>query len=69
MTHKKVHENFIRIFPGVAGRTFQWFQNGKDSIRLRIAFQDDMIFSYTNPKDWRLESVETWLDSNRGVAK
>lgn len=69
MTHKKVHENFVRIFPGVAGRTFQWFQNGKDSIRLRIAFQDDMIFSYTNPKDWRLESVETWLDSNRGVAK
>lgn len=69
MTHKMVHENFKRIFPGLAGQTFQWFQNGKDSIRLRAAFQDDMIFTYTKSKDWRLESVGNWLASNRGVTK
>lgn len=61
MSHKDIYANYIRMFSSLEGKTFQWFQNGKSSIRLRIAFEDDMIFTYKSPKDWTLETVDNWM--------
>lgn len=61
MSHKKVYENFKRLFGNIEPTVFQWFQNGKNSIRLRVAFKEDMIFTYDGPDNWRLESIDRWM--------
>ena len=40
-----------------------WFPNGKGSIRVRTKSYGDLIFTYTAKKKWKLESVDSWLDS------
>lgn len=64
MTHKDVWKAFRDIFPAFAIESSEWFPNGKDSIRVRvgnISVHQDYIFKFSSNKDWRFETVDSFL--------
>lgn len=67
MSHNEVYKWFERFFPSYAGDSVEmWFPNGKNSIRVRRTGHLDFVFSYNGPRDWKFETVESFID---GVKK
>lgn len=58
MVHASVREYYDAIFGDQLGKVYEWFQNGKNSIRVRtIGASVDYIFTMSpNGRDWRLET-------------
>lgn len=64
MTHKTVLLKFKLLFPQYAGTMTQWFPNGDNSVRVRFhQHRNDMIFTYNSMKDWKLETVDSFIKS------
>ena len=63
MTHDKIYEKFKEIYQTIDSEVDCWFPNGKGSIRIRSKIYGEMIFTYWSKKRWRIESVESYLDS------
>lgn len=61
MTHREVFARFKTCFPWYAERVDEWFQNGKNSIRVRKRGGMELIFTFNSDKDWCLESVESFI--------
>lgn len=67
MTHNEIWKKFEQMFaPGEHVKC--WFPNGKDSIRVRLA-DGDIIFTYKSKKIWKVESVDSYLESIKVVVK
>lgn len=67
MVHTDVYKWFALYFPDYAGdRVDKWFPNGKNSIRVRQTNGQEFIFTYNSQKDWRLETVNSFLSSAKG---
>lgn len=67
MVHTDVYKWFALYFPDYAGdRVDKWFPNGKNSIRVRQTNGQEFIFTYNSQKDWRLETVNSFLSSVKG---
>lgn len=67
MAHRDVWKIFKQIFPMYAEKATEWFPNGKDSIRIRIdEVHTDFIFTFHSNKDWRFETVNSFLKTNKG---
>lgn len=63
MTHIKVYEAFKALFPTYAESVTNFYSNGKNSIRLRVGeAHRDVIFTYNSDKDWRFETVDSFLN-------
>lgn len=60
MTHDSVYNAYKTMFPTYIHYTSIWFQNGKNSIRVRVSGRD-LIFTYNNADDWKLETVDSFL--------
>lgn len=70
MNHSEVMRWFERYFPEYAGeRIDTWFQNGKDSIRIRQKNGQEFIFTYHSQKDWRFETITSFLNGMKGGKK
>ena len=63
MTHKKVWEKFKECSGSVTDIVSCWFPNGGNSIRVRLADNTDLIFTYKSKKKWKIETVDSYLDS------
>lgn len=68
MTHTNIFRRFRAMFPNLDYRDAIWFPNGKDSIRLRGLYnfdgtKCDFIFTYHNKSNWRLETVDSFLEN------
>jgi len=46
-----------------------WFPNGKNSIRVRMYAHPDLIFTYKSKKKWSVQTVDSWLDSQKQEVK
>lgn len=67
MVHTDVYKWFALYFPDYAGdRVDKWFPNGKNSIRVRQTNGQEFIFTYNSQKDWRLETINSFLSSAKG---
>lgn len=67
MVHTDVYKWFALYFPDYAGdKVDKWFPNGKNSIRVRQTNGQEFIFTYNSQKDWRLETVNSFLSSAKG---
>ena len=42
-----------------------WFPNGKGSVRVRTKSSGDLVFTYIAKKRWKIETVDSWLESNK----
>ena len=63
MTHLEIFRNFKNVYPIDNDAIDCWFPNGKNSIRIRSKVYGDFIFTYQSKKVWKIESVESYLDS------
>lgn len=62
MTHKKVYGYFERLFPFIAKETTEWFECGKNAIRVRCSlYEEDIVFSYFGKSHWDLESLSNYI--------
>ena len=70
MSHNEVFKMFILYFPGYTGDKVEaWFPNGKNSIRIRQTNKQEFIFTYYSQKDWRFETVVSFLNGAKGGKK
>ena len=58
-----VFKRMLEVLPIAAEDVACWFPNGKNCIRVRTAVYGDFIFTYKNKKEWKLESMESYLNS------
>lgn len=64
MTHNEVWNAFKVAFATAAEVIRCWFPNGKNSIRVRFYNgQPDLVFTYKNKKTWKIETVDSYLES------
>ena len=70
MTHIDVFKFFILFFPSYAGsKVDAWYPNGRNSIRIKHTDRQEFIFTYNNPRDWRFETVNSFLNRMEGGKK
>ena len=64
MTHNEIWKAFKVTFARAADIATCWFPNGKCSIRVRFNNgQPDLVFTYKNKKTWKIETVDSYLES------
>lgn len=69
MPHITVYEIFRKMFPQFAENVVTWFPNGRNSVRLRTNLSEDFVFTYHKNKDWRFETVESFIKTMKGEKK
>lgn len=58
------------IFLSMLGdKVESWFQNGKNSIRIRQKNHQEFIFTFNNEGNWRFETVESFMNGLKGGKK
>ena len=63
MKHNEIYEKLLKTLP-IDGQDVEcWFPNGKNSVRVRSRCYGEFIFTYKNKKEWRMESVDSYLNS------
>lgn len=65
MPNKELFILFVKMFPLYSDDIDVWFPNGKDSIRIRMKNCSELIFTYRNVREWRLETIKNFL-KNKG---
>ena len=66
MLHEDVYKNFKDKFPQYSKHITEWFPNGKDSIRVRMKYGSDFVFTYHNWTDWSFETVDSFINKLKG---
>lgn len=67
MTHGEVFKWFELYFPNYSGEVVDaWFPNGKNSVRIRQKNHQEFIFTYDSSKNWRFETVDSFLTGLKG---
>lgn len=67
MSHSEVMKWFENYFPDYSGdRVDVWFPNGRNSIRIRQENGQEFIFTYHSQKDWRFETITSFLNGMKG---
>lgn len=57
MTHNEFFKWFELHFPNYAGDKIDtWFQNGKNSIRIRQTNGQEFIFTFNGHRNWKFET-------------
>ena len=70
MSHSEVLKRFEAYFPNLSGDAMDvWFANGKNSIRVRLRNRQEFIFTFHGDKDWKLETIESFMKTMRGARK
>ncbi len=63
--HKDILKRFIGIYP-IGGDDIEcWYPNGKGSIRIKSKAYGEFIFTYKTKHNWKIETVDSYLDSIR----
>ena len=59
MLHEEVLKAYKSIFD--LGEIDVWFANGYNSVRIRFINNEELVFSYTNMLDWKLETLDNHI--------
>lgn len=63
MVHTEIIKKFTELYPIAVDEIVCWFPNGKGSVRVRTKSYGDLIFTYETKKRWRIETVDSYLNS------
>lgn len=66
MTQVEVYEIFKMMFCEYHRQTVERFQNGKNSIRVRLNNGSDFIFTFNSHEDWCFESLDSHIRRLKG---
>lgn len=70
MTHIDVFKQFEKHFPQFADSVKTIFPCGKNTVRLRLEFMHEYVFSYNGENDWSFETVDSFMRTRmKGVKK
>lgn len=71
MSHSEIMKWFEYYFPDYSrNRVDVWFPNGRNSIRIRQKNGQEFIFTYhSQKKDWRFETITSFLNGMKGGKK
>lgn len=61
MLHKDVYVWFTVIFPQYVDKVKETFPCGKNTIRVKLLDQTELVFYYESLADWRLETVDSFI--------
>lgn len=72
MNHVQIYKKFEMLFPSIAAKCSIWFQNGKNSIRIRLdndsnLGKSDLIFTFIDEKHWKLETIYDFIENTLKV--
>ena len=67
MPHEQIYLLFARKFPSLANEAKDWMQNGKNSVRIRLYNELEIIFTYNNDNDWCMETTKSFIKHMKGV--
>lgn len=63
MSHNEIYKWFELYFQPYAGdKVSAWFQNGKNSIRIRQTNGQEFVFTYHSAKNWRFETIDSYVE-------
>jgi len=69
MSHSEVMKWFEYYFPDYAGERIDvFFPNGRNSIRIRQKNGQEFIFTYHSQKEWKLETITSFLNGMKGAS-
>lgn len=66
MLHNDVYLCFKVHLPQLSKNVVDWFQNGRNSIRVRMDYMQDYIFTYCSEHDWCLETIDSYIKKMKG---
>lgn len=66
MSHDVLFDKFKELSHIKTDDIIAWFPNGKDCIRVRLTDLTDLMLTYHSDKDWRLETMDSYLN---GIGK
>lgn len=67
MSHSEIYKYFELYFPDFAGdKVDVWFQNGKNSIRIRQKNHQEFIFTYNGNSNWKFETMKSFVTGLKG---
>ena len=70
MSHSEIMKWFEYYFPDYSmNRVDVWFPNVRNSIRIRQKNGQEFIFTYHSQKDWRFETITSFLNGMKGGKK
>lgn len=70
MSHSDVYKWFELYFPDYAGdKVDAWFQNGKNSIRIRQKNHQEFVFTFHDKNNWNFETIDNFVSRLRGGKK
>ncbi len=70
MSHREVFSKFQSYFPDFSDDKIDiWFQNGKNSIRVRLTNQRELIFTYSSDANWRLQTINNYIECDMNTKK
>lgn len=70
MSHSDVYKWFELYFPDYAGdKVDAWFQNGKNSIRIRQKNRQEFVFTFHDKNNWNFETIDNFVSRLRGGKK
>lgn len=61
MTHKDVFKVFKDIFPNLGDSVTEYFECGRNCIRVRGYLPSEMVFTYKSKTEWTLESLSNYI--------
>lgn len=67
MKHDLIFYYFKMCMPHQAKLIVKWFPNGKNSIRVRFANNEDFIFTYNGEQNWCYETVDSYIVRMKGA--
>lgn len=68
MAHDEIFKQFTNMFPIVAPTLYEWFPNGKNSIRVRLNCGSDFVFTFFDSCDWCYETIDSYIKKMKGGA-
>lgn len=63
MVHTDIFKKYKLRCSMSNGSVNAWFPNGRNSIRVRLFDKKEVVFTYHGPKNWKIESMGSFLDS------
>ena len=67
MNHDEIYERFkLHFSEYFCNYVDAWFPNGLNSIRIVLINGQELIFSYKNHLEWKIESLKSFINNMRG---
>ena len=65
----QIYNMFKWLYPINEDEIEDWYPNRADSVRVRTKAYEDLIFTYKSDSDWKIETVDAFMDRVYGGEK